>query len=95
MLGRAYQRIVARSPTLRRGRFVRHRIGVGPWVECIGLDRGESGAGRIVTFQLIGLKVLMVQRNENFRSSSRNEAERHAVEDPFERNRDRPGGEYG
>ena len=49
----------------------------------IGLDRGESGAGRIVTFQRIGPKVLMVQSNQNFRSSSRNAAERRAVEDSF------------
>jgi hypothetical protein len=49
----------------------------------IGLDRGESGNGRIVTFQRIGPRVLMVQSNENFRSSSRNAAERSAVEDSF------------
>src|SRR5215831_1812426 len=47
----------------------------------IGLDRGESGNGSIVMFQRVGPKVLMVQSNENFRSSSRNTAERRAVED--------------
>jgi hypothetical protein len=49
----------------------------------IGLDRGESGNGRIVTFQRVGPKVFMVQSNESFRSSSRNAAERRAVEDSF------------
>jgi len=49
----------------------------------IGLDRGESGNGRIVMFQRVGPKVLLVQSNENFRSSSRNAAERRAVEDSF------------
>src|SRR5215831_5666750 len=36
----------------------------------IGLDRGESGNGRIVVFQRVGPKVLMIQSNEAFRSSS-------------------------
>ena len=49
----------------------------------IGLDRGQSGNGRIVSFQRVGPKVLMIQSNENFRSSSRNPAERRAVEDSF------------
>jgi hypothetical protein len=49
----------------------------------IGLDRGESGNGRIVVFERVGPKVMMVQSNENFRSSSRNAAERRAVEDSF------------
>src|SRR6516162_8529058 len=49
----------------------------------IGLDRGESGNGRIVTFQRVGPRVLMVQSNENFRSSSSSAAERRAVEDSF------------
>jgi hypothetical protein len=49
----------------------------------VGLDRGESGNGRIVMFQRVGPKVLLVQSNENFRSSSRNAAERRAVEDSF------------
>jgi hypothetical protein len=49
----------------------------------VGLDRGESGNGRIVMFQRVGPKVLLVQSNENFRSSSRNVAERRAVEDSF------------
>lgn len=49
----------------------------------IGLDRGESGNGRIVMFQRVGPKVLLVQSNENFRSLSRNAAERRAVEDSF------------
>src|SRR5213083_505504 len=49
----------------------------------IGLDRGESGNGRIVTFQPAGPKVLMVQSNEIFRSSSSSAAERRAVEDSF------------
>jgi hypothetical protein len=49
----------------------------------IGLDRGQSGQGRIVTFQRIGPRVLMVQPNYTFRANSANPDERRAVEDAF------------
>ena len=49
----------------------------------IGLDRGQAGGGRMVSFQRVGPKVLMVQPNESFRSSSANPAERRSVEDSF------------
>ena len=49
----------------------------------IGLDRGQEGEGHIVSFQRIGPKVLLVQGNESFRSSSSNPAERRSVEDSF------------
>jgi hypothetical protein len=49
----------------------------------IGLDRGQEGGGKIVFFERVGPRVLMVQGNENFRSSSANPAERRSVEDSF------------
>src|SRR3954451_3084377 len=49
----------------------------------IGLDRGQEGAGKIVSFQRVGPRVLMMQGNETFRSSSANAAERKSVEDSF------------
>jgi hypothetical protein len=49
----------------------------------IGLDRGQGGGGRVVSFQRVGPKVLMMQGNESFRSSSANAAERRSVEDSF------------
>src|SRR5262245_30030842 len=49
----------------------------------IGLDRGVSGGGRIVKFERVGPRVLMVQPNQNFRSSSSSPAERKSVEDSF------------
>jgi hypothetical protein len=49
----------------------------------IGLDRGQSGGGRVVMFQRIGPKILLVQTNQSFRSSSANAAERKSVEDSF------------
>jgi len=49
----------------------------------IGLDRGQEGGGKVVAFQRIGPKVLLMQGNESFRSSSANPAERRSVEDSF------------
>jgi hypothetical protein len=49
----------------------------------IGLDRGQSGQGRVVTFQRVGPRVMMVQPNYTFRASSTNPDERRAVEDAF------------
>ena len=40
----------------------------------IGLDRGQGGGGRIVQFQRVGPRVMMVQANQSFRSSSKNPA---------------------
>jgi hypothetical protein len=51
----------------------------------IGLDRGQEGGGRIVSFHRAGPKILMVQPNLNFRSTSSNSAERKAVDDSFAR----------
>jgi uncharacterized protein DUF4953/uncharacterized protein DUF5117 len=49
----------------------------------IGLDRGQGGAGRLVSFERVGPKVFMMQPNESFRSSSPNAAERRSVADSF------------
>ncbi len=49
----------------------------------IGLDRGSGGQGRVVSFQRAGPKVLLVQGNQSFRSSSPNPAERLSVADSF------------
>jgi Met-zincin/Domain of unknown function (DUF5117) len=49
----------------------------------IGLDRGQIGAGRIVYFQHIGPKVLMIQPNYSYRAISNDLAERRAVEESF------------
>lgn len=49
----------------------------------IGLDRGAGGAGRVVLFQRVGQKVMLVMPNQSFRSSSPNALERQSVEDSF------------
>jgi hypothetical protein len=51
----------------------------------IGLDRGRGGQGRVVQFQRVGPRVMMIQANQSFRSSARNPLERKAVEDSFAR----------
>ncbi|MBY0507543.1 MAG: zinc-dependent metalloprotease [Bryobacteraceae bacterium] len=49
----------------------------------IGLDRGMGGQGRLVHFERVGPKVMLVQPNQSFRSSSPNQAERLSVADSF------------
>ena len=51
----------------------------------VGLDRGSGGQGRVVLFQRMGQKVMLVEPNESFRSSSVNAPERKSVEDSFAR----------
>jgi hypothetical protein len=48
-----------------------------------GLDRGQGGQGRVVTFQRLGPRVMLVQGNQSFRSTAKNPLERKAVEDSF------------
>lgn len=49
----------------------------------IGLDRGQIGRERIVSFQRIGNQLLMVQPNYGFRSSDTSAAARRSVEESF------------
>ncbi len=49
----------------------------------IGLDRGQIGGERIVRFERIGNKVLMVQPNYGFRAGDTAAAARRAVEESF------------
>jgi len=49
----------------------------------IGLDRAQLGAQRLVHFERVGAKILMVQPNLDYRAVSDNPAERRAVEDAF------------
>jgi hypothetical protein len=66
---------------------VLHMMGLGAGLGSndIGLDRGALAGSRIVFFERIGPKVLMVQPNYDFRASSSNEAEVAAVRDAFAR----------
>ncbi len=51
----------------------------------IGLDRGQNGGSRIVRFERVGPKILMLQPNYSFRATSDNPDERRAVDDAFAR----------
>ncbi|MBW3570215.1 MAG: zinc-dependent metalloprotease [Gemmatimonadetes bacterium] len=49
----------------------------------VGLDRGQLGGERLVRFDRVGPRVLMVQPNQGYRASAENPAERRAVEESF------------
>jgi hypothetical protein len=49
----------------------------------LGLDRGQTAPGRIVRFQRRGPKLLLVEPNERFRSSSADPAERFTIQQSF------------
>ena len=49
----------------------------------IGLDRGQLGNTRIVRFERVGPRVLMIEPNYRFRALSNDAAERAAVADSF------------
>jgi hypothetical protein len=51
----------------------------------IGLDRGQPGTSRVVQFERVGPKVLLIQQNLDFRATSDNALERRAVADAFAR----------
>lgn len=60
-------------------------LGAGLGSNDIGLDRGQTQGSRIVSFERVGPKVLMVQPNYEFRSTSTNPAEVRSVRDAFAR----------
>lgn len=66
---------------------VLHMMGLGAGLGSndIGLDRGGFMGSRIVMFERNGPRVMMVQPNYDFRSSSTNPAEVRAVRDAFAR----------
>lgn len=49
----------------------------------IGLDRGQLGQGRVVHFTRAGNKVLLIQPNLEYRSSSSDADERQAIKESF------------
>jgi len=49
----------------------------------IGLDRGQLGSERIVRFERVGPKVLLIEPNYSFRASGANPDEQRSVEQAF------------
>ena len=64
-----------------------HYVGYGAGLGSndLGLDRGALRGSRIVMFEKVGRKVLMVQPNYQFRAITDNQSEVKAVEDAFAR----------
>ena len=58
-------------------------LAAGVGSNTIGLDRGQLGATRLVRFERVGPKVLMVQPNLRFRALGGSAAEQKAVEESF------------
>jgi hypothetical protein len=71
----------------RFGTEVLHSTGfaTGLGSNDIGLDRGALTGSRIVVFERVGPKVLLVQPNYRFRANTVNPAEARAVRDAFAR----------
>src|SRR4051812_49558149 len=51
----------------------------------LGLDRGQLGDTRVVRFERVGPKVLLVEPNQRYRAITTDAAERRAVEESFAR----------
>ncbi|MFO0363176.1 MAG: zinc-dependent metalloprotease [Acidobacteriota bacterium] len=49
----------------------------------VGLDRGQTGRARVVRFERVGPKILLIEANRRYRSSSSEAAEQRAVADSF------------
>jgi hypothetical protein len=71
----------------RFGEEILHSNGFGAGLGSndIGIDRGALAGSRIVMFERVGPKVLVVAPNYNFRATSDNAAERQSVKDAFAR----------
>ena len=60
-------------------------MGAGLGSNDIGIDRGGMRGSRIVAFERVGRKIMMVQPNYRFRAISDNASEVKAVRDAFAR----------
>ena len=49
----------------------------------VGLDRGQVGGEKVVRFERVGPKLLLIERNLRYRARSQDAAERRAVEESF------------
>lgn len=70
-------------PALEQEMIYSEALATGVGSNDIGLDRGQEGGEKIVRFERIGPRILLVQPNYRFRAESDNPAERRAVTDAF------------
>src|ERR1700679_1343502 len=60
-----------------------HSLPYGTGSNDLGLDRGQISRGQLVRFERTGPKILLVEPNQQFRSTSTDAAERLAVRQSF------------
>src|SRR5258708_22771162 len=60
-----------------------HSLPYGTGSNDLGLDRGQISRGQLIRFQRTGPKVLMIEPNQRFRSTSNDLAEQLAVRQSF------------
>ena len=72
-----------RSPGSTRSSCIRSRWRRGLGSNPVGLDRGQLGESRVVTFRRAGPKVLLVEPNYKYRAVTDRAAERRAVDESF------------
>ena len=60
-----------------------HSLPAGMGSNDIGLDRGLIGGGRVVSFQKVGKKLLLIEPNYDYRASSTDPREKRAVAESF------------
>jgi hypothetical protein len=77
--GRLYLEI----PHLNQDLLYTDSLPYGTGSNDIGLDRGQTAAGHIVRFERVGPKILLVEPNQMFRTSSDDPAEQLAVRQSF------------
>ncbi len=70
-------------PHLNQDLLYTNSLPYGTGSNDLGLDRGQTSEGRIVRFERTGPKVLLVQPNQNFRSSSPDPAEILSIRQSF------------
>lgn len=62
-----------------------HSLATGIGSNDIGLDRGQIGGERILHFEKAGPKLLLIENNLRYRSSSDNDAEVQSIDEAFAR----------
>lgn len=81
--GRLYLEIPLGSDGKSVEMLYTHSLPWGTGSNDLGLDRGQTSPGRIVRFERVGSKVLLVEPNEMFRSSATEIQEQKAVKTSF------------
>ncbi len=60
-----------------------HSLATGLGSNPVGLDRGQLGSDKVVRFELVGPKALLIERNLRYRALTDNEPEKRSVRQSF------------